>query len=84
MSFAMQIKKMPEEKPPIIIHRISTQATGWQDLTQKWAESKKEFQVEDMETHDFAFCQELCEKYAYRYVYEAKPHISVARFFPRS
>jgi hypothetical protein len=64
------------------INSISTQAAGWREKCQAWAELKQAFEIRDMEAAHFLFCQELCARYDYTYLYHCHRSESVARFKP--
>ncbi|HEX4349072.1 MAG TPA: hypothetical protein VH251_01730 [Verrucomicrobiae bacterium] len=64
------------------MHSISTRTPGWREECWAWAETHQHFELLDIESPHFMFCQELCAEYNYRYVYRCLRSESVARFIP--
>jgi len=61
---------------------VSTSTTGWEKKCWAWAEAKQLFEIRDMGTAHFLFCQELCAEYDYIYQYRCRRDESVAQFQP--
>lgn len=61
---------------------ISTKDAGWRDKCGVWAKARQPFEVRDLESARFLFCQELCAEYGYMYEYHCRPPESVAQFKP--
>jgi hypothetical protein len=66
------------------INSITTKAAGWQQKCWRWAESAQPFEIRDLQSRHFMFCQEICAEYDYTYQYRCKNMESVARFTPLS
>ena len=64
------------------INSVSTKTTGWQKKCWRWAEARQPFEVCDLESSHFMFCQELCAEYNYAYEYRYRASESVAKFKP--
>jgi hypothetical protein len=64
------------------INSISTKAVGWQYQCWTWAEAKLSFEIRDMESAHFMFCQEVCAEYNYTYQYRCNRSESAAQFKP--
>jgi hypothetical protein len=62
------------------LNSVSTKTTGWQEKCWNWAESQQPFEIRDMTSSHFMFCQELCGEYNYTYVYRCSGQESVAQF----
>ncbi len=62
---------------------VSTTAPDWQRKCWEWAEAKQPFEINNLATGHFMFCQELCAEYHYSYAYYCRGGESVARFKPR-
>lgn len=64
------------------LNSISTKTTGWHSKCWKWAENNQMFEIRDLTSRDFMFCQEVCAEYSYTYQYRCSPSESTARFKP--
>jgi hypothetical protein len=75
----METKKMVSS-----INSTTTQAEGWQKQCWQWAEAKQSFEIHDLQSQHFMFCQEICAEYNYTYQYFCRRTESVAKFMPMS
>jgi len=64
------------------INSVSTQTSGWQEKCWNWAETRQSFEIRDMQSVHFMFCQEICAEYDYTYQYRCQRSESAARFKP--
>jgi hypothetical protein len=65
-----------------VTNSTSTRSAGWRETCWAWAEANQPFDLVDIESPHFMFCQELCAEYQYRYQYRCHQSESVAHFIP--
>ena len=64
------------------LNSVTTRTTGWERKCWEWAEAGHPFELRDVETRHFMFCQEICAEYDYTYLYRYQNDESVAQFKP--